>query len=215
MTQRKPWWQNIGRIMSERWELFDAFKGALASNKSDKDLIQWIKKSLKRQAKEYREIAYKEPLGSEFLRKIHSETDPLALVIKAHLFVESFLDEIIRKKFRNSEKILDNRDFSFYLKLEILRSKNYLDEKIYSDISVLNNLRNKFAHNLFYDISDFDISKFYYCYDIYDWVKTTSKEARRYLNMYMLRMVLYELLLRLTQKYQFIAGMKKGSKNEK
>ncbi len=68
--------------------------------------------------------------------------------------------------------IVDRRDFTFSLKLDILRSKNYLDEKLYSDVILLNKLRNKFAHNLFYDLSDFDMSKFYYCDELYDRVRT-------------------------------------------
>ncbi|MCX9026333.1 MAG: hypothetical protein OIN85_09600 [Candidatus Methanoperedens sp.] len=208
MKNKKKGWKDIGKMMSDNYEFFECIKDVLGLCGSDNELINFIKERDLIERDFYIKTTHEKPLGSEFLRKIYDEIDPLSLIVKAHLFVENFLDEIIRIKFRNSQLILDRRDFTFSLKLDILRSKNYLDEKLYSDIMLLNKLRNKFAHDLFYDISDFDMSKFYYCDGFYDKVKTNSKEAKRVLNIHILRIVLCQLLFRLTKKYPFISDIK-------
>lgn len=208
MKNKKKGWKDIGKMMSDIYEFFEFHKDFLGSHLNDDELIDSIKKSDSQEREFYFKTTLQEPLGSEFLRKIYDETDPLSLVVKAHLFIENFLDEIIRKKFRNSQVILNKQDFTFSLKLDVLKSKNYLDEKLYSDILLLNRLRNKFAHNLFYDLADFDISKFYYCDELYGRVKTNTREAKRVLNLHMLRLILYHLLIRLTKKYSFISDIK-------
>lgn len=189
MLNTKAGSNNIGKMMSDNYEFFEIWKTFLKSHDSEDTLI----KSMEIQESGSRELIeltiIKGPLGSEFLRKIYDETDPLSLVIKAHLFVENFLNEIIREKFRNSELIPERKDFIFSLKLDILRSKNCLDEKLYLDISKLNNLRNKFVHDLFYDISNFDMSTFYYCDGLYNRVPIKSKESKRVINIHTLRLV--------------------------
>lgn len=148
-------------------------------------------------------------LGSHFLQYVANEKDALNLTIKAHLYVENFLEEILKRKFMHNSIFLNNRDFTFSLKLDVLCAKNYLDEKLYRDIRLLNRVRNKFAHDLSFDISTFDMSQFYYCEELYQRVKTESEEAKRLVNLSIFKYVLMELLFRLTQKHKFIRDIKK------
>ncbi len=150
---------------------------------------------------------YANLLGSELLRQIYQLNEPLSIVVTGHLFIETFLDAIIEKKFNHSELILENRGFTFSLKLDTLKVKNYLDDNLYLDIKSLNSLRNKYSHNLLYNIADFDFSSFLYLDLIYKAIPHNSKEAKFELHIFILRRVVVELLYRLTTKYSFIAEL--------
>lgn len=192
--------------MSERYEFFEIIIDALSMYESKDKLFEFIEQQRKSQREFTFQQAHKEPLGSEFLRRIWDEVDPLSLVLKTHLIIENFLEEIIYNKFRYSKVLFDRGDFSFSIKVDILRAKNYLDEKLYSDIRLINNLRNKFAHDFFYDIADFDMSRFHYCDRLNDY-NIKDVEVKRVVNIYVLRFVLYRLLERLTSKYPFIGKL--------
>lgn len=188
--------------------MFESWKTLLKSFKKEKKLYEFL---LAFGGQSYKALSSlkKKPLGSELLRKIYLEEDPLALVLKAHLIIEIVLDEIIRKKFRYGNVLLKRKDVSFSLKKDILRSKNYLDLNLHSDIRLLNDLRNKYAHDYFYDIADFDMSKFYYCDRLYDGVPTKRAKTKRLINLKTFQFfVLVYLLTRLTKKFPFIADIK-------
>jgi hypothetical protein len=206
MAKRASVGWNIGKAMSDHYERFNIRIGGMARHNTDKELIRYLKNKDFNYAEEYHE----EPLGSHFLQYVANEKDPLSLTLKAHLYVENFLEEVLKKKFRNSSILLNNRDFTFALKVDVLRAKNYLDEKLYRDIRLLNRLRNKFAHDLSFDIATFDMSQFCYCEDLYQRVKTKSQEAKRLVNVSIFRHILIELLFRLTQRHEFIADIKKA-----
>src|SRR5436309_1713985 len=69
----------------------------------------------------------KGPLGSDLLRHLYERTDALTLVVRAHLYVERLLDEILTRKLKNALVLLENRDFTFSMKVDVLRAANYLD----------------------------------------------------------------------------------------
>lgn len=188
--------------------MFESWKTLLRSFKKEKKLYEFL---LTYGGQSYKSLSSlkKKPLGSELLRKIHLEEDPLALVLKAHLIIEIVLDEIIRKKFRHGSILLKRKDVSFSLKKDILRSKNYLDLNLHSDIHLLNDLRNKYAHDYFYDLAEFDMNKFYYCNGLYDGVFADKARTRRLLNLKTFQfLILFFLLARLTKKFPFIADIK-------
>lgn len=120
------------------------------------------------------------------------------------------MNEIIKKKFRNSDVILESRQFSFAAKLAMLRAKNYIPQTLYSDFRLLNSLRNKFSHDLFYNISEFDMSKFSYCDSlamVYDEIIETE-ETLPLINLYMLKTLALDWLLKLTSSFTFIAKLR-------
>ena len=64
----------------------------------------------------------------------------------------------MQKKFAKPKKILENRDFTFSIKLEICFQNGFLPETLYNNIKKLNKIRNKYAHQLeVIDISDWDL----------------------------------------------------------
>lgn len=205
MTKKTSNTWNIGKAMSDHYEAFGIAMFDLERWQDENELIRYL---------ENKDFAYVENpsenyLSSHFLQFIGNEKDPLSLTLKAHLYIENFLEEILKRKFKSSALLLKNRDFTFSLKLDTLRAKNYLDEKLYKDVRLLNKLRNKFAHDLFFDISTFDMSQFYYCEDLYRRVIVKSREAKRLVNVSIFRSILWQLFLRLIKKHEFVVDIKK------
>ena len=148
------------------------------------------------------------PLGSDLLRQLFLHESPLSLVVTAHLFFEAFLEEIIRRKFPHCEILFKRRDFSYSLKLDLLRAKGSLDAAIYNDLRLLGNLRNKFAHNLEFSLAEFDFTRFTYCKEIYRESAWDWAEGHVRINLYLLRHILQLLLMRLTERHPFIVELK-------
>jgi hypothetical protein len=199
---------NVGMMNSSNYEHFDFFVfGILVplSHKKDKEeFLKLIKKFTNNYKNSYGKKAFKDKLGGKFLKAIWEERDTGTLVIKSNLFIENFVNEIIQKKFRYHELI---KDFSLNDKLKIMQSKNYLGENLYSDLILLNRLRNKFAHNLFFKMADFDVSGFYYCAEAND-IKCVDLKVKEAVNTFILRNVLMMILSRLTQKHVAIVDVK-------
>jgi hypothetical protein len=84
-------------------------------------------------------------------KETHWNSGPtlLQLVISAHLYVENNLDQSLCKILPNDRKLVD---LSFWNKVVVARSIGF-DKNSIALLEKLNNLRNKFAHNLNYKIS--------------------------------------------------------------
>lgn len=95
-------------------------------------------------------IDYTKNVIFQFIMSQKYLTDELTIVLKCHLFTEYILDQIIVKKLKRRSKILE---YKFSQKVEILYSADLIPSYLYKNISYLNKIRNKFAHNLGYDIS--------------------------------------------------------------
>ncbi len=114
--------------------------------------------SLRRIAKDLKKEAAKE---TEKFNKKHilPSKEILTLVLKAHLFVEYLIDEIIKASFSNPNKILNKRKFSD--KVNLLEAIGIEDSKseyrLLRKIRALNDIRNKFAHNLNYKLNPEDL----------------------------------------------------------
>jgi len=79
----------------------------------------------------------------------YNELRTLALVV--HLFVEYYINEIIIKLFPKGEIIIENRALnSFSKKINILKAWDLFksDSDLLKNINLVNEIRNKYAHNL-------------------------------------------------------------------
>lgn len=74
--------------------------------------------------------------------------DERAVVLVGALCVEDSLDGLIWAFFPKSKSLLKNRDFSFSLKIDIVRSCKLIPSRILSDCDLIRRLRNDFAHHL-------------------------------------------------------------------
>lgn len=93
---------------------------------------------------------------SDFKEK-HWNAGPTVLqfVISAHLYVENSMDNALLKVLPHNKTIIK---LSFWNKLTIM-SGGGLNREIVELLTDLNKLRNKFAHNLNYDIKWSDIQR--------------------------------------------------------
>ena len=87
-------------------------------------------------------------------------------------------------------------------------SKNYLTDKLFRTIKLLNTIRNKYAHNLKYDISNFDFSQFPYYEDIYLSLKTKNIDVKKEAHIFVLKHIIFNLLINLTKKHPYISELK-------
>lgn len=92
----------------------------------------------------------KKKMDELFKRHWRNTNDPLALILKTHLYIESCLDQMLSLSLANVNANLLNR--RFVDKLEIFRAASLNDppggNKLIEKLYLVNNLRNKFAHNL-------------------------------------------------------------------
>ena len=92
-----------------------------------------------------------EDVTFNFIISHNKHADELSIILKGHLFTEYMLDMLIRKKFKLPNTILK---YKFSQKVDILYSLDLLPLYLYKNISNLNKIRNRFAHNLRYDLSN-------------------------------------------------------------
>ena len=81
--------------------------------------------------------------------------DPLALVIRAHLYVEAALIRMIEAAMLKKEA-LDVAKIQFRTKLRLAIALGKLDARHEPAIAALNTLRNRFAHNLASQLNERD-----------------------------------------------------------
>lgn len=80
------------------------------------------------------------------------EYDPLfTAIIKGHLIVENHLEDLLIN-FGFSEEILSNRNFNFWLKFKLCEELSLIDKEHVPPIAKLNNIRNKYGHNIGFKI---------------------------------------------------------------
>lgn len=78
---------------------------------------------------------------------------PLQIIISSHLFIENTLDRAILEVMPNDENVLK---LSFSNKLTVASSSG-LDPELVKILLIVNKLRNKYAHNLDYEIKWLDV----------------------------------------------------------
>lgn len=140
-------------------------------------------------------------LVTNFYKLIFSIDDPLHLIIRSHLYTEVMLNAVIRKNFKNPEKIID---FSYSQKIKTLFALGKLDNLLYSDLIQLNQLRNKFSHNLKYDIAEFDFSKFSDMKGIYTLKDYDRKSAKKSFNLLLFKYECLFILEKMTDHFREI-----------
>jgi hypothetical protein len=99
-------------------------------------------------------------------------TDPLALVIRAHLYVEAILIRHIETVVVNREQF-DSARLPFRTKIELAVAIGRVDPADVGALNVLNSLRNKFAHKLDTLLQEQDESKLH---------NALSERQRRFVN---------------------------------
>lgn len=88
--------------------------------------------------------------------------DKELLILRGHIAIEFFLNDIIEKYLPKGKELLSER-FNFYKKLKIIESFNIVQPEALDFITTLNEIRNKCAHKLEFRISEKDIDNLGQC----------------------------------------------------
>ena len=95
-----------------------------------------------------------------FLEAIRLETDPVMLILRAHLYSENLLERFLIANLPRGDKIIENgSNFSYSQKLLLVDSFNTVSDSIITALRNLNRIRNQCAHELDKKISSTDINK--------------------------------------------------------
>lgn len=92
-----------------------------------------------------------------FEKNIKDCSEPLILILKAHLYIEVCLNEIFKLVIPRPQKIINNRKFSD--KMDIFESLNlsFGIKEICKKVRLINKLRNKFSHDLNAELEENEI----------------------------------------------------------
>jgi len=93
-------------------------------------------------------------------RTLEPLEDTISLVVTGHLFVEYWLDWLIRHNIPQPKKLFDSGRLTFSQKLCLAESLGLVTGRLTEAIYQLNTIRNKISHNLEYQISSKDLEIF-------------------------------------------------------
>ena len=84
----------------------------------------------------------------DIIKEILGAEKEITLFVRAHLYLEHYLDAAIEKKFPRQKSLLDEHYFPTELKLRLLHGMGFLSDVLYYNGQQMNRIRNKFAHRL-------------------------------------------------------------------
>lgn len=87
-------------------------------------------------------------LADSVIKDILHTEKKITLFIRAHLYLEHFLDVAVEQHFPKQKHLLDVPYFSTDLKLRMLHGIGFLSDVLYYNAKLMNEIRNKFAHKL-------------------------------------------------------------------
>jgi hypothetical protein len=91
-------------------------------------------------------------------QKLNGHYEQISTLLITHLYVEYFINFLIKRYFKLSAKILDDHNrYTFSVKLDLIYEKDFIPEWLYFNIRKLNKIRNEFSHNLDFDVLRADL----------------------------------------------------------
>jgi hypothetical protein len=98
---------------------------------------------------------------------ITKETDNLAVVLKCHLIIEYYIDRFLQAAYPTIS--WDPLSLTFAKKLELINVPGtYVGLCFYKAIKKLNSIRNKFAHQLTYELKESDLTDLRQSMDLWE-----------------------------------------------
>jgi len=96
--------------------------------------------------------------NDKIISLLKSQSDELGLVLKCHLIIEHYIDELFNVAYPTI-KVWKKARLNFSQKLELINTPHTIMETAYTSLKSLNTLRNKFSHKIAYVIKDEDYSE--------------------------------------------------------
>lgn len=84
----------------------------------------------------------------DFYERVNETTDERSFVVLMTLVVEYHVDAILRAFFPNNKDLLENINFTFALRVSILKSLRLIPDKIFDFADIVRKIRNEFAHKI-------------------------------------------------------------------
>ena len=94
---------------------------------------------------------------NQCLQTLLPQTDALSLIVTGHLYVEYWLEWLLRASIPRPEKILGSANLTFAEKLAIAESLGLLKNNLAKATGRLNKIRNHIVHDLEYQIPQEDL----------------------------------------------------------
>jgi len=95
----------------------------------------------------------------QFLDIWNQDADAIGKILRAHLFVEHFMTELLRTENPNLED-LDKARLTFAQKVALIKTESFLIKELLPGIIRLNKIRNRLAHSIHAKMTCEDVSIF-------------------------------------------------------
>ncbi|OKL40790.1 hypothetical protein A3841_13145 [Pontibacter flavimaris] len=151
-------------------------------------------------------------LGTNFIKKVTTSTDNITFILLGHLYIERLLNEILLKEFDIHDIKKGNKSLNtFYKKVVFLKKTKTIDEELINDILLINSLRNAFAHELNYKLSNFNIWKLSALKNVErNDFEPNSKAAKDIFTRLIIKVYFFKILRDLTEKFRFLSLLNEG-----
>ncbi len=104
----------------------------------------------------------KDKIHSQYLKDIQryktkgGHYSPLPSIVTLHLYVEYIINSLIKEYCKNQARILDDsRTYSFSVKLNLIHEMEIIPTWLFTNIAILNKIRNAYSHDIEFDIIEF------------------------------------------------------------
>lgn len=114
-------------------------------------------------------------LTTRLRKELFSATEARVAVLTVHLYFDHILSLILQ---RAGTPSIELERQSFVERLRRIEGQGILSTTLILQLRVLNSLRNKFAHNLFFDIAEWDPRLFSWILPVYKRVPVARKYRR-------------------------------------
>jgi hypothetical protein len=101
-------------------------------------------------------------LLNDFSKHIEKETEPFVILLKGHLLLEYYLNQLLLLYSKEKIDVEKKGFFEKVTKLESINNKLF-DEEVFSSLKKLNELRNRLSHSLGFKITESEIDTVGFC----------------------------------------------------
>ncbi len=193
---------------SEFHEWLIILQEALSRLKTDEKIVQHVKRDLGTNPfADYKGLQGSEIFKKLFDKRFYEKDFLMALIDKIHIKFELMFDAILNDQLHTNRFNITKKS-GFWNKLQVLKESVAIDEDLFNDFRTFNELRNKLVHVDDYDIVHFPVNKFTYCENLYNYAKTDTQEVRRYVNLYLIKYIIFFMLGRLDMDFPIVRTVK-------
>ena len=94
-----------------------------------------------------------------FMEQVGKQSDPVMIVLRAHLYAEAAMNNLIRIRLPHREVLTRKNVLKYAQKLLLVQALGIFDSRIIGALRALNNLRNDFVHEIDKQLTFDDVLK--------------------------------------------------------